>query len=38
MPQIILKGQAAHLASYTFFIKDVNQHKNMSISQLSAFL
>ena len=34
MPQIILKERAAHLGSYTFFIRDVDQYKNMSLSQL----
>ena len=34
MPQIILKEKTAHLASYTFFTRDVDQYKNMSLSQL----
>ena len=34
MPQIILKERAAHLGSYTFFTKDVDQYKNTSLSQL----
>ena len=33
MPQIILKERTAHLASYTFFTRDVNQYKNTSLSQ-----
>ena len=27
MPQIILKERAAHLPSYTFFTRDVDQYK-----------
>ena len=34
MPQIILKDRTAHLASYTFFTRDVDQYKNASLSQL----
>ena len=34
MPQIILKERAAHLGSYTFFKRDVDQYKNTSLSQL----
>ena len=34
MPQIILKDRIAHLASYTFFTRDVDQYKNTSLSQL----
>ena len=34
MPQIILKERTANLASYTFFARDVDQCKNMSLSQL----
>ena len=34
MPQIILKKRSAHLASYTFFTRDVDQYKNTSLSQL----
>ena len=34
MPQIILKERRAHLASYTFFTRDVDQYKNTSLSQL----
>ena len=34
MPQIILKERTAHLASYNFFTKDVDQYKNTSLSQL----
>ena len=34
MPQIILKEITAHLASYTFFTRDVDQYKNTSLSQL----
>ena len=34
MPQIILKERTAHLASYTFFTRDVDQYKNKSLSQL----
>ena len=34
MPQIILKDRTAHLASYTFFTRDVDQYKNTSPSQL----
>ena len=33
MPQIILKERTAHLASYTFFTRDVDQYKNTSLSQ-----
>ena len=29
MPQIILKGRTAHLASCTFFARHVNQYKNV---------
>ena len=34
MPQIICKERTAHLASYTFFTRDVDQYKNTSLSQL----
>ena len=34
MLQIILKERTAHLASYTFFTRDVDQYKNTSLSQL----
>ena len=34
MPQIILKERTAHLASYTFFTRDVDQYKNTSLWQL----
>ena len=34
MPQIIPKEKTAHLASFTFFSRDVDQYKNMSLSQL----
>ena len=34
MPQIILKERTAHLASYTFFTRNVDQYKNTSLSQL----
>ena len=34
MSQIIFKERTAHLASYTFFTRDVDQYKNMSLSQL----
>ena len=34
MPQIILKERIAHLASYTFFTRDVDQSKSTSLSQL----
>ena len=34
MPQIILKERTAHLGSYTFFTKDVDQYQNTSLSQL----
>ena len=34
MPQIILKERTAHLASNTFFTRNVDQYKNMSLSQL----
>ena len=34
MPQIILKEGTAHLASCTFFIRDVDKYKNTSFSQL----
>ena len=34
MLQIILKERTAHLGSYTFFTRDVNQYKNTSLSQL----
>ena len=27
MPQLILKERTAHLAGYTFFTRDVDQHK-----------
>ena len=30
-----LKNFAIHLASYTFFTRDVDQYKNTSLSQLS---
>ena len=32
MPQIILNERTAHLASYTFFTRDVDQYKNTSLS------
>ena len=34
MPQIILKERTAHLASCTFFTRDVDQYKDASLSQL----
>ena len=34
MPQIILKERTAHLGSYTFCTRDVDQYKNMPLSQL----
>ena len=34
MPRIILKERTAHLASYTFFTRNVDQDKNTSLSQL----
>ena len=34
MPQIILKERTAHLASHTFFTRDVDQYQNTSFSQL----
>ena len=34
MPRIILKERTAHLASYTFFTRDVDQYKHTSFSQL----
>ena len=34
MTQIILKERAAHLASYTFFTRNIDQYKNTSFSQL----
>ena len=34
MLQIILQERTAHLASYTFFTRDVDQYKNTSLSQL----
>ena len=34
MPQIIVKERKAHLASYTLFTRDVDQYKDMSLSQL----
>ena len=34
MPQIILKERTAHLASYTFFTRAVDQYKYISLSQL----
>ena len=34
MPQIILKERTANEVSYTFFKRDVGQHKNTSLSQL----
>ena len=34
MPQIILKERTANLASYTFFTRDVDPYKNMSLSLL----
>ena len=34
MPQIILKERKAHLASYTLFTGEVDQYKDMSLSQL----
>ena len=34
MLQIILKERTAHLTSYTFFTRDVDHYRNMSLSQL----
>ena len=34
MPQIILKERTAHLASYSFFTRDIDQYKNTSLSRL----
>ena len=34
MSQIILNERKAHLASYTYFTRDVDQYKNTSLSQL----
>ena len=34
MPQIVLKERKAHLASYTLFTGEVDQYKDMSLSQL----
>ena len=34
MPQIILKERKAHLASYTLFTGEVDQYKDISLSQL----
>ena len=34
MTQIILTERTTHLASYTFFTRDVDQYKNTSLSQL----
>ena len=34
MPQIILKERTAHLVSYAFFTRDIDQYKNTSLSQL----
>ena len=34
MVQIILKERTAHLASYIFFIREVDQSKNTTLSQL----
>ena len=34
MTQIILTERTIHLASYTFFTRDVDQYKNTSLSQL----
>ena len=34
MPQIILRERTAHLGSYTFFTRDVDQYKNTLLSQL----
>ena len=34
MPRIILKERTAYLANYTFLARNVDQYKNMSISQL----
>ena len=34
MSQIILKERTAHLASYNFFTRFVDQYKNTSLSQL----
>ena len=34
MLQIILKERTTHLTSYTFFTKDVDYYRNMSLSQL----
>ena len=34
MPQIILKERTTHLASHTFFARDVGQFKQMSLSLL----
>ena len=33
MPQIILKERTAHLVSYTFFTRNVDQYKSTSFSQ-----
>ena len=35
MPQIILKKRTAHLASYTFFKRDVDQYKSVILTALS---
>ena len=34
MPQIILRERTAHLPSYTFFTRDVDQYIDTSLSQL----
>ena len=34
MPQIILKERITNLLSDTFFTRDADQYKNMSLSQL----
>ena len=33
MPQIILKERTAHLVSYTFFTRDVDQYQNTSATK-----
>ena len=34
MSQVILSEGTAHLANYTFFTRDIDQHKNTSLSHL----
>ena len=34
MPEIILKKRTAHLAGYTFVLRDVDEYKNTSLWQL----